>query len=257
MLSLVISRERLERFVLCHEFVVDDQNMLIVTRGVVVSCGEFICSKLSMWYDSVVIQCHRLLLCVWMVPLWYSSVRYNHCDIMSWLNGTCRCDSVIWVDCTVRQQPAHHWHLLKDPCPIGGDSHSAQNWYDIFRNDHQKFSTQVFYFLNEWNANTFYCDTILALQSNKQPLNSIKSVKTSCVLTLPCRLGLAKVRCEVLAGLLSATHVVKGFYFMHASFTVTACMIAIVSSKRTIFILLVVTRVLPPVKKWIAELYNT
>ena len=52
-----------------------------------------------------------------MVPLWYSNVWYSHCDIMHmpWLNGMCRCDSVIWVDHTVRQLRAHHrWHLLKD-----------------------------------------------------------------------------------------------------------------------------------------------
>jgi len=136
MLSLVISRECLEVFKLCCEFVVDDQNILIKTRWHVVV--ESICRELSLWYDAVVIQCHRLLLCVCygaivilkcvMQSLWY---------FMSWLNGTCHCNSVIWVDYTVRQLHAHHcWHLLKKThdhlCPISGDSHSAQNWYDIF-----------------------------------------------------------------------------------------------------------------------------
>jgi len=73
----------------------------------------------------------------------------------------------------------------------------------------------------------------------------MKSVKTTCVLTVPV---LAKVRWvfkEVVTGLLSVTHVFKGFYFMYANFTVTA----IAPSERTISVLLAVTRALPPVKK--------
>ena len=48
MLSLVISRECLEGFKLCCEFVVDDQDILIGTRWHVLFAGNLVCDMMQL-----------------------------------------------------------------------------------------------------------------------------------------------------------------------------------------------------------------
>ena len=158
-LSLVESAWKDENYVINLSLMINDNgNMLIVVRW---CCGTYNLSVVNLVCDTLWCSVIDYSMCC-MVPLTCDTVPYSVYDTeLLWYHSLtrcvimCRCDSVIWVDttdsCAVRPLHAHSLlaFIKRVIYFLSEDSYSVQN---CFRNDHQKFTTQVCYLLNEWNA---------------------------------------------------------------------------------------------------------